>query len=77
MQVSMTVSDYAAKFEEFVRFCPHYNGVEAEGSKCTNFESGLRPKIKQIIGYQEICRFSVLENKCKIYDENRRGRPSH
>lgn len=29
-QGNMIVIDYAAKFEELVRFCPHYNGVEAE-----------------------------------------------
>lgn len=50
-QGSMYVADYAAKFEEFVRFCPYFNGVEDEGSKCVKFESGLHPEIKQFIGY--------------------------
>lgn len=50
-QGNMTVADYAPKFEELSRFCPHYNGVEAEGSKYIKFESGLHPKIKQFIGY--------------------------
>ncbi|XP_058782261.1 uncharacterized protein LOC131656596 [Vicia villosa] len=31
-QGSMNVDNYAAKFEELVRFCPHYNGMEAEDS---------------------------------------------
>lgn len=31
---NMIVADYAAKFEELSRFCPHYNIVEAKGSKC-------------------------------------------
>lgn len=48
-QGNMTITDYAAKFEELSRLCSHYNGVEAEGSKCIKFESGLRPKIKQFI----------------------------
>lgn len=47
----MKIADYAAKFKELSRFFPHYNGVEAEGSKCIKFESGLRPEIKQFIGY--------------------------
>ncbi|XP_050915097.1 uncharacterized protein LOC127130066 [Lathyrus oleraceus] len=45
-QRNMIVFYYAAKFEEFVRFYPHYNGVEVEGLKCIKFKSNLRPKIK-------------------------------
>ncbi|XP_058775359.1 uncharacterized protein LOC131649621 [Vicia villosa] len=42
--------------------------------KCVKFESDLRPKIKQFIGYQEIFQFSVLVNKCRIYNEDSQGR---
>ncbi|XP_050909666.1 uncharacterized protein LOC127123498 [Lathyrus oleraceus] len=73
----MIVVDYAAKFEELSRFFPHYNEVESEGFKCIKFESGLRPEIKQCIGYQEIHQFSTLVNKCKIYDEDSHARSSH
>ncbi|XP_050890459.1 uncharacterized protein LOC127095870 [Lathyrus oleraceus] len=76
-QGSMTVADYAVKFEELVRFCPHYNGLEAEGSKCVKFESVLCIEIKQFISYQEIRRFSVLVNKCRIYDKDSRVRSAH
>lgn len=76
-QGNMTVADYAAKFEEFSRFFPHYNGVEAEISKCIKFYNGLCPEVKQFIGYQEIHQFSVLVNKCHIYDENNHARSSH
>ena len=69
-QGNMIVADYMEKFEELVRLCSHYNGVEAEGSKCIKFESDSRPKIKQFIGYQEIHRFLVLVNKCRIYEED-------
>ncbi|XP_050909502.1 uncharacterized protein LOC127123316 [Lathyrus oleraceus] len=41
-QGNMSVADYAAKFEELVRFCTHYNVVDAEESKCIKFESGGR-----------------------------------
>jgi hypothetical protein len=76
-QGNMSVADYAAKFEELSRFCPHYNVVGAEASKCVKFESGLRPEIKQFIGYQEIRVFSVLVNRCRIYDEDSRARSTY
>lgn len=57
--------------------CTRRNGVDTEGSKCVKLESGLRPKTKQFIRYQEIYRFSMLVNKCKIYDEDSRARYSH
>lgn len=76
-QGNMSVADYAAKFEELVRFCPHYNAAGAEESKCIKFESGLRPEIKQFIGYQEIRQFPVLVNKCRIYNEDSRARSAY
>lgn len=76
-QRNMTVAEYVAKFEEFANFYPHYNGAAVEGSKYINFENGLRPEIKQGIGYQEICRFSTLVNKCRTYDEEYRARSTH
>ncbi|MCI93660.1 hypothetical protein A2U01_0114958, partial [Trifolium medium] len=36
-QGNMSISEYAAKFEEFCRFAPHYNTVEAEEDKCVKF----------------------------------------
>ncbi|KAI5389364.1 hypothetical protein KIW84_074858 [Lathyrus oleraceus] len=67
-------NDYSAKFEELSRFCPHCNGAEAGMSKCNKVENGLLPEIKQFSGYREIRQFSVLVNKCHIYDEDRRAR---
>ncbi|MCI58225.1 pol polyprotein, partial [Trifolium medium] len=49
-QGNMSVSEYAAKFEELYHFAPHYNTVEAKEDKCVKFENGLRPDIKQLIG---------------------------
>lgn len=76
-QGSMIVDNYVAKFEDMVTFCPYYSGVEALGSKCVKFKSGLRLEIKQFIGYQEIYRFLVSVNKCKIYDEDNKARSAH
>jgi len=44
-QGSMSVANYANKFEELSRFCPYINAEGAEISKCVKFESGLRPEI--------------------------------
>lgn len=57
--------------------CPHCNDVDVEGSKCVNFESGMHLEINQFICYQEIHHFSVLVNKCRIYDEDGKSRPTH
>ena len=51
-QENMIVVEYVVKFEALVNFCPCYNRVDAETSKCLKFENGLRPEIKQGIGYQ-------------------------
>jgi hypothetical protein len=67
-QGSMTVAEYARKFEELSRFCPHINAAGAEGSKCVKFEGGLRPDIRKAIGYQEIRNFATLVNKSRIYE---------
>ena len=76
-QGNMSVADYASKFEELVQYCPHYNNADAEESKCVKFENGLRPEIKQGIGYQEIRRFPTLVNKCRIFDEDSKARTAH
>ncbi|XP_050877099.1 uncharacterized protein LOC127080853 [Lathyrus oleraceus] len=73
----MNVAEYAAKFEELVKFYPHYNGADMERSKYIKFENRLRPEIKQDISYQEIHRFPTLVNKCRIYDEDYKDRPAH
>lgn len=47
----MIVAEYAAKFEELVKFCLYYNCAAAEGSMCIKFERRRRPEIKQGMGY--------------------------
>lgn len=73
----MTITEYAIKLEKLLKFCSHYNSDDIEGSKCIKFKSGMRPEIKHVVGYQEIFRFSVLVNKCKIYDKDSRARSAH
>ncbi|XP_050878421.1 uncharacterized protein LOC127082220 [Lathyrus oleraceus] len=76
-QGNLTVAKYAAKFEEIVKFYPHCNSEAADGSKRIKFGSAFRPEIKQGIGYQEIIRFPMMVNKCRLYDEDSRARFAH
>lgn len=75
-QGRMIVAEYAAMFEELVKFYPHYHNIVVEESKCVMFESGLRPKIKGI-SYHNICKFPTLVKKCRIYDEDSKAKSSH
>ncbi|XP_050914957.1 uncharacterized protein LOC127129891 [Lathyrus oleraceus] len=72
-----TVAGYAAKFEELIKFCPHYNTANVERSKCLKFVNGLRPDIKKAMCHQQITRFSELVNKSRIYDEDSRESVAH
>ncbi|XP_050896740.1 uncharacterized protein LOC127103528 [Lathyrus oleraceus] len=76
-QRNSIVVEYAARFEELVKFCPYYNGVATKASKCFKFENGLCPEIKQGLGYQQIWWFLELVNKCRIYNEDIRAWSSH
>ncbi|XP_050889353.1 uncharacterized protein LOC127094576 [Lathyrus oleraceus] len=72
-----TVVEYAAKFEELIKFCPHYNTINVERSKCLKFVNGLRPDIKKAMGYQQITRFSELVNNSMIYDTDSHENVAH
>ena len=76
-QGSMTVAEYAARFEELVQYCAHYNTEEAMTSKCLKFENGLRPKIKQGIACQKIRNYPELVSRSRIYDNDNRARIAH
>ncbi|MCI33374.1 GRAS family transcription factor, partial [Trifolium medium] len=76
-QGNLSVAEYAAKFESLCAFSPHYNTVEAEYVKCVKFESGLRPDIKQPIGFSEIRDFPTLVNKSRICDEDGRAKSNY
>lgn len=66
-QGNMSVTKYAAKFVELSKYYTHYKYADREFSKCIKFESGLRPEIKQAIGYQRIRRFSDLVDCCSFF----------
>ena len=76
-QGNSKIAEYAARYEELVKFYPHYNDLAAEVSKCIKFENRLRPEIKQGIGYLHICQFPELVNKCRIFDQDSRDKASY
>ncbi|XP_028236628.1 uncharacterized protein LOC114415960 [Glycine soja] len=71
-QESMTVAEYAARFENLVRYFPHYQGEAGERSKCVKFVNGLRPKVKMMVNYHGIHNFAQLTNICRIFDKDQR-----
>ena len=50
-QGNMIVAKYAAKFEELVRYFPHYQGRDGESSKCVKFLNDLQLEVKQVVNY--------------------------
>ena len=46
-------------------------------SKCTKFENGLRPEIKQGIACQKIRNYPELVSRSRIYDNDNRARIAH
>ncbi|XP_058726044.1 uncharacterized protein LOC131597356 [Vicia villosa] len=69
-QGNKSVTEYAAKFTELIKFYPHFDGEGAEFSKCIKFQNGLRTEIKKAIGYQKIRVFSDLVDSCRIFEED-------
>ncbi|XP_006588104.1 uncharacterized protein LOC114368217 [Glycine soja] len=59
-QRNMTVVEYTSKFEELVRYFPHYQGRNGESSKCVKFLNDLRPEVKQAVNYQGVHQFPLL-----------------
>ncbi|MCI53544.1 cellular nucleic acid-binding protein, partial [Trifolium medium] len=45
--------------------------------KCVKFESGLRPDIKQLIGFSDIRDFPTLTTKARICDEDGKAKSSY
>lgn len=62
---------------ELAKFYPHYSEAIVEFSKCIKFENGLRHKIKQMIGYQQIKMFLELMSNCRIYEDDNKARSAH
>ena len=76
-QGNMTLAEYAAKFEDLVRYFPHYQGRDGESSNCVKFMNDLRPGVKQAVNYQGVRQFPLLVNMCRIWDEDSRDRATY
>ena len=70
-QEGLSVEGYASKFEELSLF------LDSERAKCMKFVKGLRPEIRQGMGYPKIRQFPDLVNKGQVYDEECRARFAH
>lgn len=44
-QENSIIVEYVVKFEELVKFYPHYNGAAVDAFKCIKFENGVRLEI--------------------------------
>ena len=69
-QGTMSIWEYATKFDELSKFCSYFHDRVNEHSRCSKFESGLRPDIKQAVTYLEISSFATLVNHCRIYEDD-------
>ncbi|XP_058741253.1 uncharacterized protein LOC131613617 [Vicia villosa] len=76
-QGNMIVDEYAARFEELVKYCSHHDTNEAMNSKCIKSENGLRHEIKQGIACQKIRNYLELVSRSRIYDNDNRARIAH
>ncbi|XP_025982928.1 uncharacterized protein LOC114374159 [Glycine soja] len=71
---SMSVAEYAARFENLVRYFPHYQGEARERSKCVKFINGLQLEVKMMVNCHGIHNFVQLTNMCRIFDNAGHGK---
>ena len=69
-QGNMTVAEYVARFENLVKYFPHYQGETDERSKCVKFVNDLRPEVKMMVNCHGIHNFAQLTNMCRTFDED-------
>ncbi|XP_027368272.1 uncharacterized protein LOC113874240 [Abrus precatorius] len=67
--IMMSVGEYAAKFDELSKYCPYFAQAD-DRSRCSKFESELRPDIKQAISCQQVQHFPTLVDRCRIYEND-------
>ena len=66
-QGNMTVSEYAAKFNELERFAP--SQVDTERKRAKRFEQGLKPWLRRRVAVLEVNNFEQLVEKATIAEE--------
>ncbi|XP_027348014.1 uncharacterized protein LOC113859437 [Abrus precatorius] len=73
-QGSMTVGEYAARFQELMKYWPHYQHGDEEEELCSQFENGLRSKIQAAVSVFQLTNLPTLVSKSRIFEANTRGR---
>ncbi|XP_027337238.1 uncharacterized protein LOC113850923 [Abrus precatorius] len=73
-QGNMTVGEYAAKFQELMKYWPHYQHGDGEEDLYAQFEHGLRPDIRAAISVFQLTDLPTLVSKSRIFEANSRGK---
>lgn len=63
----MTITQYAAKFEELSRYAPAL--IANEEVRARKFENGLRERIQQLVTIFELPTYKEVVNKCLIIEK--------
>jgi len=67
-QGSMTIGEYASKFEELGKYSTFFYYPEKR-LKCIKFENGLRDELRKVVGILEIADFPMLIHKCRFLED--------
>ncbi|XP_027343011.1 uncharacterized protein LOC113855574 [Abrus precatorius] len=73
-QGSMIVGEYAAKFQELMKYWPHYQHGYGEEDLCAQFEQGLRPNIRAAVSVFQLIDLPILVSKSRIFEANSKGK---
>ncbi|XP_027343084.1 uncharacterized protein LOC113855653 [Abrus precatorius] len=73
-QGSITVGEYVAKFQELMKYWPHYQHGDGEEDLCAQFEHGLRPDIRAAVSVFQLTDLPTLLSKNRIFEANSKGK---
>ncbi|XP_027357456.1 uncharacterized protein LOC113866856 [Abrus precatorius] len=73
-QGNITVGEYAAKFQELMKYWPHYQHDDGEENLCAQFKHGLRPYIRAAVSVFQLTDLPTLVSKSRIFEANSRGK---
>ncbi|XP_027348108.1 uncharacterized protein LOC113859571 [Abrus precatorius] len=73
-QGSMIVGEYAAKFQELMKYWPHYQHSDGVEDLCAQFEHGLRSDIRVTVSVFQLTDLPTLVSKSRIFEANSRGK---
>ncbi|XP_027357481.1 uncharacterized protein LOC113866882 [Abrus precatorius] len=73
-QENMTMGEYTAKFQELMKYWPHYQHGDGEEDLCAQFEHGLRPDIRAAVSVFQLTDLPTLVGKSRIFEANSRGK---